>query len=132
MLAAFLPGVALAQERTGELLGTVTDESGAPVPGALVRAESKTLPRGLETTTDRGGRYMLQNVPIGTYTVTVSLSGFRTIKQTVDVRIASIITLNPRLTVARRPSASRSGTGARGCARTQPTRPRARLRQAPV
>src|SRR2546428_462687 len=65
----------------------------------LVRAESKTLPRGLETTTDNGGRYMLQNVPIGSYTITVTLSGFRTIKQTVDVRIASIITLNPRLTV---------------------------------
>src|SRR5207245_2358559 len=99
LLSVLLPGVSLAQERTGEILGIVTDESGAPVPGAVVRAESKTLPRGLETTTDNGGRYMLQNVPIGTYTVTVSLSGFRTIKQMVEVRIASIITLNPRLTV---------------------------------
>src|SRR5437870_11083742 len=94
LMAALLPAGAFAQERTGEILGVVTDESGAPVPGALVRAESKTLPRGLETTTDNGGRYMLQNVPIGTYTITVTLSGFRTIKQTVDVRIASIITLN--------------------------------------
>src|SRR5712692_5993592 len=39
LLAALLPGHALAQERTGEILGVVTDESGAPVPGALVRAE---------------------------------------------------------------------------------------------
>jgi hypothetical protein len=99
LLAALSPAISLAQERTGEILGTVTDESGAPVPGALVRAESKTLPRGLETATDHGGRYMLQNVPIGTYTVTVTLSGFKTIKQAVDVRIASIITLNPRLAV---------------------------------
>src|SRR2546425_5492694 len=99
LMAALLPAGAFAQERTGEILGVVTDESGAPVPGALVRAESKTLPRGLETTTDNGGRYMLQNVPVGTYTVTVALTGFKTIKQMVEVRIASIITLNPRLTV---------------------------------
>ena len=99
LLMVLLPGISLAQERTGEILGMVTDESGAPVPGALVRAESKTLPRGLETTTDNSGRYMLQNVPIGTYTLTTSLSGFKTVKQAVDVRIASIITLNPRLTV---------------------------------
>ena len=99
LLTLLIPGVSLAQERTGEILGMVMDESGAPVPGALVRAESKTLPRGREATTDNSGRYMLQNVPVGMYTVTVSLSGFRTIKQTVEVRIASIITLNPRLTV---------------------------------
>jgi len=99
VLAAVVPGIALAQEATGEFLGTVTDESGAPVPGALIRAESKTLPRGLETTSDGKGRYILQNVPVGSYTVTVALSGFNAIKQVVEVRIASIITFNPRLAV---------------------------------
>ena len=97
--SVLLPVSVVAQERTGEILGMVTDESGAPVPGATIRAESPTLPRGLETTSDSGGRYILQNVPVGTYTVTVTLTSFKPIKQAMEVRIASKITFNPRLPV---------------------------------
>src|SRR5438093_6843807 len=86
LMAALLPGLAPAQERTGEILGVVSDESGAPVVGASIRAESKTIPRPLETVSDMSGRYRFLNVPIGEYTLRVSLSGFNTVKQTLDVR----------------------------------------------
>src|SRR5437867_8793735 len=99
LLTVLLPGVSLAQERTGEIFGMITDESGAPVSGASIRAESKTIPRPLETISDASGRYRLLNVPIGEYTLTVSLSGFNTVKQTLDVRLGSQLTFNPKLVV---------------------------------
>jgi Carboxypeptidase regulatory-like domain/TonB-dependent Receptor Plug Domain len=89
----------VAQERTGEILGTVVDQSGAPIPGATVSAESPSLPRSLQTVTDGQGRYHLFNVPVGTYTLTISLSGFKTEKQSVEVQLGSQITVNPKLTV---------------------------------
>ena len=98
-LLLLLAGLGYAQERTGEISGVVVDESGAPVPGATIRAESKTLPRPLETVSDSGGRFQMLNVPIGEYTVTTSLSGFNTLKQAIEVKIGSQITYNPKLSV---------------------------------
>jgi carboxypeptidase family protein/TonB-dependent receptor-like protein len=98
-LSLLAAGVGFAQERTGEILGTVVDESGAPVAGALIQATSPTLPRGLQTTSDAQGRYRLFNVPIGTYTMTTSLAGFVSKRETVEVRLGSQITHNPKLTV---------------------------------
>ena len=99
VLSLLIAGVGHAQERTGEISGVVVDESGAPVPGATIRAESKTLPRPLETVSDASGRYQMLNVPIGQYTLTVSLAGFNTLKQAMEVKISSQITFNPKLTV---------------------------------
>lgn len=92
-------GVALAQERTGEIFGTVVDESGGPVPGAAIVATSPSLPRALETISDSQGRFRLFNVPIGTYTITTRLPGFNTHKEMVEVRLGSQITHNPKLSV---------------------------------
>jgi hypothetical protein len=99
VLSLLIVGIGYAQERTGEISGVVVDESGAPVPGATIRAQSKTLPRPLETVSDSSGRYQMLNVPIGEYTMTVSLAGFNTLKQAMEVKIASQITFNPKLTV---------------------------------
>jgi len=66
---------AFAQENTGKILGTVTDSSGAVVPEAKITATSPTLPTGVTTTSDSSGRYVLESVPIGTYTVTVTKEG---------------------------------------------------------
>ncbi len=92
-------GIAVAQERTGELSGIVADESGAPVAGAALTAESKTLPKGLQTTTDGTGRYRFFNMPIGVYTITVSQTGFSPVKHTVEVKLGSQITFNAKLAV---------------------------------
>ncbi len=94
-----LGGQVLAQERTGEIGGTVVDESGAPVPGATILAESPTVPRPLQTVSDAQGRYRLFNVPVGNYTITTTLPGFRTEKQNVEVRLGSQITLNPKMSI---------------------------------
>src|SRR5260370_25269768 len=92
-------GIASAQERTGEIQGVVSDEQGAAIPGATVTAESKALPKPLQAITDAQGRYRFFNVPIGTYTMTVGLTGFSTHKQTVEVKLGSQITANTKLSV---------------------------------
>jgi Carboxypeptidase regulatory-like domain/TonB-dependent Receptor Plug Domain/TonB dependent receptor len=67
-----------AQTFRGTILGTVTDPSGAVVAGAKVTV--KNLGTGLERTTDTSadGSYALPELPIGTYTVTITLTGFQT------------------------------------------------------
>jgi outer membrane receptor protein involved in Fe transport len=113
-----------AQERSGEIQGSVTDEQGAAVPGAVVSAESKALPKGLQTVTDSQGRYHFLTVPVGTYSLTFTLTGFSTHKQTVEVKLGSQITANAKMGVGQvtevievtgtalsiDPTSSRSGT----------------------
>src|SRR6202051_1563754 len=67
-----------AQTFRGTILGTVTDAQGAVLPGAKVTV--KNAGTGLERTTDTSadGSYALPQLPIGTYTVTVSQPGFQT------------------------------------------------------
>src|SRR5436190_1635867 len=70
--------VLVAQTFRGTILGTVTDASGAVVSGAQVTA--RNVNTGLERTTQTSsdGSYSVPELPIGTYTVTVSQSGFQT------------------------------------------------------
>lgn len=77
-----------AQTFRGTILGTVTDPSGAVVAAAKVTA--KNTGTGLErsTTTSSDGSYTLPELPIGSYTVTVTAAGFQTFQATgvtVDV-----------------------------------------------
>ncbi|HYL14538.1 MAG TPA: TonB-dependent receptor [Terriglobales bacterium] len=67
-----------AQTFRGTILGTVTDPSGAVVAAAKVTV--KNVSTGLErsTQTSADGSYSIPELPIGTYTVTVSQSGFQT------------------------------------------------------
>jgi carboxypeptidase family protein len=64
-----------AQMRTAVLRGTVTDPSGAVVPGATVLL---TLPSGtsLDTPTNQDGVYEFRGLPAGTYTVKAVAQGF--------------------------------------------------------
>src|SRR3954467_2086469 len=79
-----------AQTFRGTILGTVTDPSGAVVAGAKVTV--KNTGTGLERSTETSGdgSYSLPELPIGTYNVTVSQSGFTTFVATgVTVDVAT-------------------------------------------
>jgi len=80
----------VAQTFRGTILGTVTDASGAVISGANVMV--KNVATGLErsTQTSVDGSYSVPELPIGTYTVTVTQSGFQTAVTTnVVVDVAS-------------------------------------------
>src|SRR5271163_517354 len=79
-----------AQTFRGTILGTVTDPQGAVVAGAKVTV--KNVGTGLERTTQTSadGSYALPELQIGTYTVTVTQTGFQTFVATgVVVDVAS-------------------------------------------
>src|SRR5208283_6121303 len=66
-----------AQTFRGTILGTVTDSSGAAVPGATVTI--KNLGTGLirTVTTSDDGSYAVPELPIGNYSATAEKSGFK-------------------------------------------------------
>src|SRR5216683_2714589 len=68
----------VGQTFRGTILGTVTDPSGAVVAGATVKV--KNVATGLErtTATSGDGSYSVPELPIGTYSVTVTQAGFET------------------------------------------------------
>ncbi len=72
-----LPGVAIAQTDTGRISGTVTDTSGAVVAGASVTVTNQDTHLEAKTTTENSGYYVVINLPVGTYSVTVEAQGFR-------------------------------------------------------
>jgi len=78
-----------AQTFRGTILGTVTDTQGAAVSGAkvTVKNEGTGLERSTETSADGG--YNLPELPIGTYTVTITRTGFQTsVATNVTVEVA--------------------------------------------
>ena len=83
LCAAFLTCLAIgtAAAQTGQISGTVSDSTGAPLTGAEVRVDGTTL----HAPTDEHGKYTLANVPPGTYTVRALLLGFRASTQSVTV-----------------------------------------------
>ncbi len=71
-----------AQNPEGSIIGQVTDESKAVLPGVTVTATSPALQlQNVTSVTDERGEYRLTPLPIGTYTVEYSLSGFQTVRQ---------------------------------------------------
>jgi hypothetical protein len=67
---------------TGSISGIVTDASGGVVVGATVTALETQTGVKTEITTDSKGFYNFSSLPIGTYTVEVAASGFKTYRQT--------------------------------------------------
>lgn len=66
-----------AQTFRGAINGTVTDPSGAVVSGAKVKATNTATGVALETATTSDGQFSFQDLPLGSYKVEVSVSGFR-------------------------------------------------------
>jgi hypothetical protein len=71
----------------GSIFGKVTDSTGGVMPGATVTVSGTGLQQPLTAVTGATGTYQFPNVPIGTYSVTFELDGFKKI-----VRSGIIIT----------------------------------------
>src|SRR5687767_6257040 len=70
-----LANTAQAQERTGAVSGTLTDASGAVLPGVTVTLTDTRTNRSTTVVTDGAGMYRVELEP-GTYSVRFELSGF--------------------------------------------------------
>src|SRR6202011_2437001 len=65
-----------AQTYRGAINGTVTDPSGAVIPNAEVKAKDKATDITRTTTSTSDGEFAFQDLPIGTYAVIVTATGF--------------------------------------------------------
>jgi len=74
--------LAAAQQEGASIIGQVTDESGAVLPGVTVTASSPSLQlQAVTVITDQLGQYRLSPLPIGLYEVSYTLSGFQGVKR---------------------------------------------------
>lgn len=90
---------ALAQTRAGEANGTVTDASGAVVPGAAVTLTNTATNIQDHTTTNGSGVFRFVNVAPGTYTLKVEKSGFKSDQTNFQVAVNQAVTQNMTLNV---------------------------------
>src|SRR6185369_10002773 len=91
--------VALGQN-TGTISGTVQDQSGAVVAGANVRAQNPATNFARETTSATNGFYRFDQLPVGTYTVSVEAAGFKkSVTQGVALSVNDALTLEFKLEV---------------------------------
>jgi len=82
-LLAAAPSIALAQATatTGQIEGTVADESGAALPGVSVTARNVETGFERTATSDATGLYRLNLLPLGSYELTAQLQGFAGVKR---------------------------------------------------
>src|SRR5436190_172070 len=81
-----------AQRITASIRGTVTDATGAVVPGATVTVKGDETGFTRSTVTNGAGSYSFSELPIGPYTVEVSLTGFKTaIRKGITLNVADVL-----------------------------------------
>ena len=90
-----------AQQPTATLTGVVTDPNGAVIPNATVQVTNKAMNFARTTVSNDEGVYVVSNLPVGEYDVTVSSTGFKTKtnESTVVANVGQTVTLNARLEV---------------------------------
>lgn len=89
-----------SEDGLSELKGTVTDESGAVIPGAhitLQRSADRTT--AAVATTDAQGQFAVAAVPPGQYAINISALGFRTESRQLDLQARDLALLSPVLQV---------------------------------
>ncbi len=102
-LLALVLSLAAAHAQTfrGGISGVVTDQSGAAIPNASVVATENGTDTKHETVSSSAGEFAYQEIPIGSYTITASASGFQTVKvDKVPVAAGAIYSLPIKLNLA--------------------------------
>lgn len=93
--------IAFGQKNSGNIEGVVTDANGAVVAGATVTAKATGTTAGYNqsTTTNNDGFYQFSQVPVGTYSISTSNTGFKTSNTATTVTIDKAAVVNTSLEV---------------------------------
>jgi galactose oxidase len=78
----------------GKIAGVVQNSSGAAISGATVKITGGKVATTVNTTTNSTGNYGTSWIAVGSYTITVSKSGFTTQSKTATVNTGATITVN--------------------------------------
>src|SRR5437867_11477563 len=91
---------AFAQSDRGTMTGTVSDTTGAVIPGVSIVATHVETSARYETTSTETGNYTLAQLPSGPYQLSAEFPGFkRYVRQGINVRVAQTIRLDVPLEV---------------------------------
>ncbi|MBO0859414.1 MAG: TonB-dependent receptor, partial [Chloracidobacterium sp.] len=94
--------MASAQVLYGSIVGTVTDQTGAVVPNAIVKATNNATGLSRQATADSSGNYSIPNLLEGDYELSVSAGGFKPLTQkNVGVRINNVTHLDIKLEIGK-------------------------------
>jgi hypothetical protein len=88
LILSFFSPLCFAQKSTADILGTVTDSSGAVLPGVKITATNAETHDVRKETTDQTGSYHFTFLPPGTYSVRAESSGLKTI--TIDDLVVTV------------------------------------------
>jgi hypothetical protein len=80
LVAACFTTLSPAQDATARITGTVTDSTGAVMPGVQVTVVNTATQVSRDTTSDHDGFYQVLALPIGAYRVSATRQGFRTVE----------------------------------------------------
>src|SRR5215471_21582044 len=81
-LCMFTSAVSLSAQATGRIFGSVTDPSGAIIPGVSVTITDMERGTSRSLTTDESGAYNAPSLALGTYRISAELPGFKTVERT--------------------------------------------------
>ncbi len=99
-LAAVFPNISLGQAVSGNIIGTVTDPSGAAVGGAEITIANVATGVSTQVTTNESGNYTAPNLPAGSYTITITKPGFQKfVQQNVTVNVSQSARVDASLQV---------------------------------
>lgn len=100
LLTLFAGGRVWAQAQTATITGIATDPSGAALAGAKIQVTNTETNALQSTVTDAQGRFSIPDLPVGTYRVQASQSGFQTtVKTGVNLTVGSTVVVNVSLPV---------------------------------
>jgi len=99
-------GFSQAQTFRGAINGTIVDPSGAVVAGAEVKAINTGTAAVLTTTSTSEGQFAFQDLPLGSYKISVNAPGFQAVNvDNVSVTAGSVYTLPVKLTMGHQSTA---------------------------
>ncbi len=94
-----LPAVGQTGASSGTITGTVTDPTGAVLPGATVTIQNPVSQYERTARTDNAGHFQFANVPLNSYHMTVSMTGFGTSVHDVEVHSTAPVTVPVAMTL---------------------------------
>jgi hypothetical protein len=99
-VAILFSATAFAQVETGQIAGTVTDETGAVVPNATITVKNLASNAQRTAQSSAVGDYIIVGLVPGTYQVTVTSSAFKPFTENVEVTVGGHSTVDAKLSVS--------------------------------
>jgi Carboxypeptidase regulatory-like domain len=99
LILVLVPRPLMAQVTTADVVGTVSDSTGALLPGVTVTARNEATGNVETALTDAGGNFQILRLPPGRYRLTTELQGFKTVDSDVTLAIGDRYRLGLKLEV---------------------------------